>query len=277
MKVSYVMLQKIKESASYIANRIVKRPIIGIILGSGLGNFANEIITEAEIPYSEIPHFPISKVEGHKGALLIGNYNGVPVVIMQGRVHFYEGFGMEEVTYPVRVMKYLGIETLLLSNAAGGMNPEFSTGDLMVITDHIHLMPNPLIGNHIVEFGPRFPDMSEAYDKKLIGLADSVSEAMKLNIRYGVYVGVTGPTYETPAEYSCFRHIGGDAIGMSTTPEVIVARQMGIRCFAVSVITDLGIAGHIEFLTHEQVKQAAMEAEPRLARLFTGMIERYYY
>jgi purine-nucleoside phosphorylase len=269
------MLQKIRESVDYIVNTTRVRPIIGILLGSGLGNFADQITVDTTIPYSEIPHFPVSGVEGHKGLLLIGHYGGIPLAVMQGRVHFYEGLSMHEVTFPVRVMKSLGVETLLLSNAAGGLNPDFTIGDLMIITDHIHLMPNPLIDEHVDKPGPRFPVMSDAYDRKLIGLADAMAKELKLTIKHGIYIGVTGPTYETPAEYAYFRHIGGDAVGMSTTPEVIVARQMGIRCLAVSVITDLGIAGQIKFLTHQMVQATAMEAEPRLAALFGAIIMKH--
>lgn len=268
------MLQKIKESVAYIAKSTAIRPSTGVILGSGLGAFAHEICIEAEIPYSAVPHFPVSSVEGHKGTLIFGNYKNVPLVIMQGRVHFYEGFSMQEVTYPVRVWKYLGVETLLLSNAAGGMNPNFSIGDLMVITDHIHLMPNPLIGKHIAELGPRFPDMSKTYDKELILLANSIANEQNIRIKKGIFIGVTGPTYETPAEYNLFMLMGGDAVGMSTTPEVIVARQMGMRCFAVSVITDLGVFGKIEFTSHEIVQKAASVAEPRLTGLFKEIIVR---
>ncbi len=266
------MLEKIENSIDYIVKKTRIKPELGIILGSGLGAFTHEISVVDEIRYSAIPHFPVSSVDGHKGALLFGEYCKIPFVIMQGRVHYYEGYPMDEVTYPIRVLKRLGIHTIFLSNAAGGMNPDFSTGDLMVITDHIHLMPNPLIGRHIAGSGPQFPDMSQAYDKELIRLALSVAEELKLFVRKGIYIGTTGPTYETPAEYRLFRIMGGDAVGMSTTPEVIVARQMGIRCFGVSVITDLGVPGKIEFLSHEIVKEKASAAEPRLAKLFKEMI-----
>jgi purine-nucleoside phosphorylase len=266
------MLQKIRKSIVYINNRISIKPSIGIILGSGLGGFIEEFSIQNKIPYSKIPHFPEAGIDGHEGALLFTEFKGKDLVIMQGRIHHYEGYSMEEVTYPVRVLKYLGIDTLLLSNAAGGMDPDFHIGDLMIISDHINLMPNPLIGKHYSEFGPRFPDMSVAYDKNLIALAEKIAMELSIEIRKGIYVGVTGPTYETPAEYEYLRKIGGDAVGMSTVPEVIVAHQMGIRCFGMSVITDLGVPGKIEYLSHEVVKTAAEKAEPKLAAIFRKMI-----
>jgi len=268
------MWQKIEESAACIAEKTKLRPTIGIILGTGLGGFADEISIALEIPYSDIPHFPESTVEGHRGCLLFGHYEEVPLVMMQGRIHYYEGFSAQEIAYPVRLLSYLGVDTLFLTNAAGGMNPDFEVGDLMIVTDHINLIPNPLIGNNRIPSGPRFPDMSEAYDREMIALAGSVAGQLNIAIKYGIYVGVTGPSYETPAEYACFRRMGGDAVGMSTTPEVIVARQMNVRCFAVSVITDLGIAGRIEHLTHQMVQQAAMAAEPSLARMIKEMLKR---
>ncbi|MGD2034891.1 MAG: purine-nucleoside phosphorylase [Bacteroidales bacterium] len=266
------MLQKINESAAYIDKQSTLKPAIAIILGSGLSAFANEIEITKEVPFQNIPHFPQTSVDGHRGTLLFGLYRNIPLLILQGRVHYYEGYTMQEITWPVRVFKHLGISTLLLSNAAGGMNPDFETGDLMVITDHINMMPNPLIGKHEPAFGARFPDMTETYDRTLTELAFSSAKKLGLTIRKGCYVAVTGPTYETPAEYKYFRIIGGDAVGMSTIPEVIAAHQMGIKCFALSVITDLGVPGKIEFLTHEMVKQAAEAAEPRLAMLLKEMI-----
>ncbi|MBN1951214.1 MAG: purine-nucleoside phosphorylase [Bacteroidales bacterium] len=266
------MLQRIKESADYILDNISLRPVAGIILGSGLGSFAEEITILKEISFSAVPHFPAAGVEGHKGALLLGTLNDIPVVVMQGRVHFYEGFTVDEVCYPVRVMKYLGIEKLFLTNAAGGMNPEFEIGDIMIIEDHINLMPNPLIGKNEAELGPRFPDMSTAYDPALKELAGRIATRQSLKVRKGVYVGVTGPSYETPAEYKFFRIIGGDAVGMSTVAEVIVARHMGIKCFALSVITDLGVPGRMEFLTHDMVRAAAAQAEPKMAQLLKELI-----
>ena len=268
------MLRKIKESADLINNHFEFSSEIAIILGSGLSDFIREIECLKEISYKDIPHFPVSHVEGHHGSLVLARYNNTPLIIMNGRVHFYEGYTMEQITYPVRVLKYLGVNTLLLSNAAGGMNPDFIVGDLMLITDHIHLMPNPLIGHHIREFGERFPDMSQTYDFRLNKLVKETAMEQNLLLKEGIYIGVTGPTYETPAEYRYFRIIGGDAIGMSTTPEVIVAHQMGIKCMAISVITDLGIPGKIEKLTHKQVQKEANHAEPKLAKLIKGLIDK---
>ena len=275
MPISMTLLQKIKESADYIRSKIKVPPAAGIILGSGLGSFAAEVDEEISIPYTSIPHFPIAGVEGHKGSLLFGRLTGVPVVLMQGRIHYYEGFPMEVVTFPVRVLKQLGIRNLLLTNAAGGMNPDFMIGDLMIIQDHINMMPNPLIGENVDELGPRFPDMSEAYDPDLIAHALRIAEENGIQVHKGVYLGVTGPCYETPAEYKYFRIIGGDAVGMSTVPEVIAARHMDIHCFGLSVITDLGIPGRMEYITHQMVQKAAGEAEPRVAviiRELTGML-----
>jgi purine-nucleoside phosphorylase len=268
------MLKKIKESVNYINKNFSQQSSVAVILGSGLSDFTREVEVICELDYSDIPHFPESHIPGHRGSLILSLYNKVPVVIMNGRVHYYEGYSMDQVTYPVRVMKFLGIENLLLSNAAGGMNPEFNTGDLMLITDHIHLMPNPLIGKHIARFGARFPDMSEAYNPALNQLAVQTAAELDLELKEGIYIGVTGPTYETPAEYNYFRIIGGDAIGMSTTPEVIVAHQMGMKCMAVSVITDLGVPGKMEKLDHKKVQQEAREAEPRLAMIIKRVIEK---
>jgi len=212
-------------------------------------------------------------VEGHSGKLIFGNLNGKKVVAMQGRFHFYEGYSMQEVTFPVRVMKYLGISRLFVSNASGGVNPEFEIGDLMIQTDHINLFPaHPLIGRNDKRFGPRFPDMSDAYDKSLIGLADKVTASLGIKTVKGVYAGLTGPTFETPAEYRYVRAIGADAVGMSTVPEVIVARHMGIPCFAISVITDLGVPGKIVEVTHEEVQHVAAIAEKKLTRIIAEMI-----
>lgn len=266
------MLRKINDSVGYITKQLSFRPLTGIVLGTGLGAFIEEVRIEGEIPFSAIPHFPASSVAGHKGALLFGYCGEQPLVIMQGRVHYYEGFSMEEVTFPVRVMKFLGVKNLLLSNAAGGINPNFVVGDLMVITDHINLMPSPLIGVNDKRLGPRFPDMSDAYDPQWIKNAEGIAKNEGISLQKGVYVGVTGPTFETPAEYKFFRIIGGDAVGMSTVPEVIVARQMGLRCMAVSVITDLGVPGKIESLEHNTVQKVAMHAEPQLAKIYKGII-----
>jgi len=271
------MLQRIKESVACISKQTTIKPKVAVVLGSGLGNFVLEVDVKLKIPYSQIPYFPVPGVDGHEGALLFAFHKQVPLVIMQGRAHFYEGYSMDEVTYPLRVFKYLGIDTLFLSNAAGGMNPDFEIGDLMVIADHINMMPNPLVGKHMPEFGARFPDMSKAYDNQLIEQTFSSAKKLSIPLKKGCYIAVTGPTYETPAEYKYFRIIGGDAVGMSTVPEVIVAHQMGIKCFALSVITDLGVPGKIEYLTHDKVKEAAEAAEPKLAMLLKDMIQEIGY
>ncbi len=248
-------------------------PETGIILGTGLGGLVNEITAEFVIPYESIPDFPLSTVEGHSGKLIFGTLGGKNVVAMQGRFHFYEGYDLQEVTFPVRVMKYLGISRLFVSNASGGVNPAFEIGDLMILTDHINLFPsNPLIGKNDKRFGPRFPDMSDAYDKSLIALADKVAASLGVTTVKGVYAGLSGPTFETPAEYVYVRAIGADAVGMSTVPEVIVARHMGIPCFAISVITDLGVPGKIVQVTHEEVQHVAAIAEKKLTKIIAEMI-----
>lgn len=248
-------------------------PETGIILGTGLGGLVNEIKADHVIPYETIPDFPVSTVEGHSGKLIFGKLNGKNVVAMQGRFHFYEGYDLHQVTFPVRVMKYLGIKRLFVSNASGGVNPDFEIGDLMVLTDHINLFPgNPLIGPNDKRFGPRFPDMSEAYDKSLIKLAEKVAAAQGVKIVQGVYVGMSGPTFETPAEYKYVRAIGGDTVGMSTVPEVIVARHMGIPVFAMSVITDLGVPGKIVEVTHEEVQHVAAIAEKKMTKIIAQIV-----
>lgn len=266
------MLTKFKESTDFIIPYLPEKPKAAIVLGTGLGGFEKEITITKKINYSDIPNFPISTVEGHQGALIIGHINNVPVIAMQGRFHFYEGYTMEEVIYPIRLMYLLGIEYLFLSNATGGMNPSFKIGDIMVINDHINLMPNPLIGKHNPEFGPRFPDMSEPYDKSLIKRSLEIAKTNNIKLHEGCYVAVTGPTYETPKEYEYFRIIGGDNIGMSTAPEAIAAAQMKIKCFAISVITDLGIPGMIEKVTHEEVQKAANEAEWKISKIIQQLV-----
>ncbi|MFR9515357.1 MAG: purine-nucleoside phosphorylase, partial [Rikenellaceae bacterium] len=228
------MLEKIKQTAAYINERCQNfEPEVGIVLGTGLGDFANNIDEKYTIEYSEIPNFPVSTVQGHKGRLIFGYVGDRRVVAMQGRFHFYEGYGMEQVTFPIRVMKLLGIKNLFVSNASGGINTSFRVGDLMIITDHINLMPNPLIGPNIEELGPRFPDMHDCYNHALIAKATAIAEERNIKLQYGVYVGGTGPTFETQAEYKYFKAIGGDTAGMSTVPEVIVARHMSIPVFGV--------------------------------------------
>jgi len=266
------MLRAIKEAVSYIREKIPEPPDTAIILGTGLGKIVNHLQVEQLVDYESIPHFPVSTVEGHEGKLISGVLGNKRVLVMQGRFHFYEGYEMQEVIFPVRVMKFLGIKTLIVSNAAGGMNPEFEIGDIMLINDHICLMPNPLIGKHHTEFGARFPDMSETYDPELIQKARELSVKLQIPIREGCYVGVSGPTLETPKEYEYMRIIGGDAVGMSTVPEVIAAHQMGIRVFAVSVITDLGVPGKIQKLTHHDVIVAAEKTAPKLTELIINLV-----
>lgn len=249
-------------------------PKTAIILGTGLGQLASEITDSYEFPYSEIPNFPVSTVEGHAGKLIFGKLGGKDIMAMEGRFHFYEGYNMKEVTFPVRVMYELGIETLFVSNASGGMNPEFKIGDLMIITDHINLFPeHPLRGKNMPT-GPRFPDMHEPYDLKLIALADKIAEEKGIRVMHGTYVGVQGPTFETPHEYKMYHLLGGDAVGMSTVPEVIVARHCGIKVFGISVITDLGGFEPPVQVSHEEVQIAANEAQPRMTEIFREMIKR---
>lgn len=268
------MLEKIKETSEFIKSRVTTLPKIGIILGSGLGNLADLIEVEAEMKYADIPNMPISTVEGHSGKLIFGKLAGRNVVAMSGRFHYYEGYDMKQVTFPVRVMKSIGVETLFVSNAAGGMNKEFKVGDVMVITDHINLFPeNPLRGKNYDELGTRFPAMTHAYAPELLKLADDIAAEQQIRLMHGVYVGTTGPTFETPAEYEYFRVIGGDAVGMSTVPEVIVANHAGMKVFGLSVITDLGGKDITEVPTHEEVQQAAVKASPVMANLVTHMIE----
>lgn len=266
------MLEKIEETAAYLRKRGVTDPESGIILGTGLGGLALTIKNSFEIDYSEIPNFPVSTVEGHAGKLIFGELDSKKVVALSGRFHYYEGYSNEQVSIPVRVMKYLGIKSLFLSNAAGGLNPSFRIGDIMIITDHINLLPNPLIGSNDDRIGPRFPDMSEAYDKDLINRSLEIARKHDIKVQKGVYLATTGPTFETPAEYRYFRIIGADAVGMSTTPEVIVARHMGLACFAASVITDLGVEGMIEYTTHESVQHEAAKSEKRLSSIITDLI-----
>lgn len=267
------MLTKINDAVAFIKSKYSDQPQTGIVLGSGLGSFTDEIAIEAEISYSDIPHFPVSTVEGHKGKLIFGELGGKKIVAMAGRFHYYEGYSPEEVVFPIRVMKYLGIKNLFLSNAAGAMNPTFKVGDLMIITDHISLFAvNPLIGKNIDEFGTRFPDMSEPYNKNLIKKAGEISKNAGYDIKYGVYVGVTGPTFETRAEYKMLSVLGADTVGMSTVQEVIVAVHMGLPVFAMSVVTDLGIREEENVITHEEVLMAAKEAEPKLTHIFKELV-----
>ncbi|MCM1150743.1 MAG: purine-nucleoside phosphorylase [Alistipes sp.] len=265
------MSEEIKRTAAWIRERTSGfRPEVGIILGTGLGDFAERIEAEYSLDYKSIPGFPVSTVEGHKGRMIFGRLEGRSVVAMQGRFHYYEGYTMQQVTFPVRVMQQLGIGYLFVSNASGGINTSFRTGDLMVITDHINLMPNPLIGPNMAEFGPRFPDMHNCYDKELIARATAIAEQEGIKLQYGVYVGGTGPTFETQAEYRYFKAIGGDAAGMSTVPEVIVARHMSIPVFGVSVITNCGLSDEIG--DHEDVQLQGRKAGIKMQTLFRRMI-----
>ncbi len=268
------MLEQIKNSTTFIQNKISIQPEIGIILGTGLGGLVKEINIKHIIPYEDIPNFPVSTVEGHSGKLIFGELGGKNVVAMQGRFHYYEGYNLQQVTFPVRVMKFLGIQKLFVSNASGGVNPNFEIGDLMIINDHINLFPsNPLIGKNYPELGPRFPDMSEAYDKGLIEKAKQVASANNINVQEGIYAGLSGPTFETPAEYKYVFSVGADAVGMSTVPEIIVARHMGIPCFAMSIITDLGVPGKIVQVTHKEVQDVAALSEKKMTLIMKELMK----
>ena len=268
------MLEQIKNTADFLKNKTNFNPKIGIILGSGLGSFVDEVDIKFSFSYDEIPNFPISTVEGHSGKLIFGIVRGKEVVVMQGRFHYYEESDIQKVVLPVRVMKYLGVKNLIISNASGGVNPSFEIGDLMLINDHINLIPNPLVGPNLKELGTRFPDMSEPYCKEMITFAEEIAGNNNIKIQKGNYIGVTGPTLETPAEYNYFRIIGGDTVGMSTVPEVIAARHMKIKCFGISVITDLGVPGKIKIVTHEDVQNVANKARPILAKLIKELISK---
>ena len=268
------MYEKIQETANWLRSRMPSQPTTAIVLGTGLGRLAEEIAITLAIDYKDIPNFPVSTVEGHTGRLIFGKLGDRDVLAMQGRFHYYEGYSMQEVTFPVRVMYELGIKTLFVSNAAGGMNPSFKIGDLMIITDLINFCPeHPLHGPNFPT-GPRFPDMHEAYDHELIDMADAIAQEKGIPVQHGVYVGTQGPTFETPAEYRMYHILGGDAVGMSTVPEVIVARHCGIRVFGVSIITDLGVEGQIVEVSHEEVQKAANAVQPLMAEIMREMIKR---
>ena len=267
------IMKELKETAKFLKKQYKETPQVGIVLGSGLGNFVDEIDVEKEVAYGDIPNFPVSTVEGHKGKLIFGKLSGKTVVAMAGRFHYYEGYAADKVVFPIRVMKLLGVETLLLSNAAGGVNPSFKVGDIMIIKDHVSFFtPNPLIGKNIAEFGPRFPDMSEPYKKNLIQKAKAIALAHNFDVKEGVYLAVTGPTFETRAEYKLIHVLGADVVGMSTVQESIVANHMGIQVFAVSVVTDVGIRDDDNIITHEEVLEAAKHAEPKLATIFKELV-----
>jgi purine-nucleoside phosphorylase len=267
-------LQEINNTAEFLKSKGIPSGCVGIILGTGLGNLIHEITIELEISYEEIPGFPVSTVEFHKGKLIYGTLRGRRVLAMNGRFHFYEGYAMDQVAFPVRVMKQLGIEILLISNAAGAMNLNWKKGDLMLINDHINLLPsNPLIGKNIDELGPRFPDMSEAYDKKFLEKMSQLAQQLNILLRSGVYVAVPGSMLETPAEYRFLRRIGGDAVGMSTVPEVIVARHMGMRVLAISVLTDECDPDNLKPVDITEIIAVAGKAEQKLSTLFSAFVE----
>ena len=268
------MLIKIKETIEYLTGRIPFKPEIGIILGTGLGGLVNEIDIHHTIPYEFIPNFPVSTVQGHHGQLIFGTMGGKSIVAMQGRFHYYEGYTMQQITYPERVMKMLGVNTLLVSNACGGMNPFYRRGDVMLIADHINLLgDNPLIGKNADEFGPRFPDMSEAYSKELIALAERIALENKIHVHKGVFVAVSGPNLETRAEYRFLRGIGADVVGMSTVPECIVANHMGMKVLGISIITDECFPDALKPVSLEEVIAAANEAEPKMSLIMKEVVK----
>ncbi len=269
------LYDRIHRTADYLRARISSRPAVGIILGSGLGGLVDSVTDEIAIPYGDIPDFPQSTVHGHAGKLIAGVLGGKPVLMMAGRFHYYEGYPMHDVTFPVRVMKALGVETLIVSNAAGAMNPAYEVGDIMLIRDHINLFPeHPLRGANDERLGPRFPDMSEPYNLSLLSLAEEVAALQNLPVHTGVYAGLQGPTFETRAEYEWLNRMGADVVGMSTVPEVIIAIHGGMRCFGASIVTDIGIREQQNTITHEEVLEAAAAAAPKLARLVAGVVER---
>lgn len=269
------MWKLISETTEYIREKVPATPEFGIVLGTGLGGLAEEIKVDYALNYNDIPNFPISTVESHTGRLIFGELGGKQVVAMQGRFHYYEGYSLQQVTFPIRVMKMLGIKRLFLSNASGGVNPDYEVGEIMIMNDHINLFPsNPLIGKNIDELGPRFPDMSDAYDEEMIKMAQDIAAEKEIRVATGVYAGLTGPTLETPAEYKYVRVIGADTVGMSTVPEVIVARHMDIPCFAISIITDLGVPGKIKKVSVEDVIEVANRQEPKMTAIMKELISR---
>lgn len=267
------MREKIQQTVNYLKERTNYTPEFGVILGSGLGGFIFDIEIEHKIPYEEIPNFPTSTIEGHKGNLIFGKIGNKSVVAMQGRFHYYEGYSMQEVTFPVRVMKYLGIETLVVSNASGGVNPAYEVGDVVIIYDHINMFPeHPLRGKNDERFGPRFVNMSEPYNRKLIAKAKQIAQEQNLVVKDGVYYGLQGPTFETLAEYKMVGILGADCVGMSTVPEVIVARHMNLDCFGISIISDMGTEDGMDKISHEEVLKAVKKAEPNARKLIKELI-----
>ena len=270
------MWEKVQQTVNYINEKINFSPEYGVILGSGLGSFTDDISIAHTLPYEEIPNFPVSTVEGHKGALVFGTIGGKKVVAMQGRFHYYEGYDMKEVTFPVRVMKYLGVQKLIVSNASGGVNPNYKVGSVVIIKDHINLLPeHPLRGKNDSRFGPRFVNMSEPYSREMIKKAKEIAYELEVDVKDGVYLGLQGPTFETLAEYRMVKALGGDCVGMSTVPEVIVARHMEMETFGISVITDMGDEESIDAITHKEVLEAAKAAEPHVRKLISELIRRY--
>ena len=267
------LLKQLTETTAYIQSKFNSKATIGVVLGSGLGNFTNGMQVDCEIDYHDLPHFPLSTVKGHSGKLIFGKVGGKNVVVMAGRFHYYEGYTPQQVIYPIRVMKMLGVQTLLLSNAAGGVNTDFKVGDMMIITDHISMfIINPLLGQNEDELGTRFPDMSEPYNKEIISKAKIIAKDLGYDVKKGVYCGVTGPTFETRAEYKLIKAVGSDAVGMSTVQEVIAAVHAGMEVFAMSIITDLGIREEDNIITHEEVLAAANEAEPKMTAIFKELV-----
>ena len=270
------MWEQVQQTVDFIINKTNFSPEYGIILGSGLGNFTDDIEVEYILPYSEIPNFPVSTVEGHKGALVFGTIHGKKVVAMQGRFHFYEGYDMKQVTFPVRVMKHLGVEKLIVSNASGGVNPSYKVGSIVIIKDHINFMPeHPLRGKNEERFGPRFVNMSEPYSRKMMAKAKEIAIDLDIKVEEGVYLGLQGPTFETLSEYRMVKILGADCVGMSTVPEVIVASHMGLETFGISVITDMGNEENIDTITHVEVLEAARKAEPHVRNLIKQLIIQY--
>ena len=270
------MWNKVQETVEFLQNKGITTPDYGIVLGTGLGNLANDMVATCRIPYEEIPNFPVSTVKGHQGELIFGELGGKKVVAMRGRFHYYEGYDMPQVIFPIRVMKYLGVQNLIVSNASGGVNPNFSVGDIMVIDDHINFIPeHPLRGSNDERFGPRFVDMHEPYDLKMIAAFEQVAKNQNVAIQKGTYLALQGPTFETPAEYSMVKRVGADAVGMSTVPEVIVAKHMGMTCMGISVITDLGIEGQVMEVSHEEVQEVAKVAEKIVGKLVKEFIAVY--
>lgn len=267
------MWNKVQDTVKFLQEKGISTPAYGIILGTGLGNLANEINAQVRIPYEEIPNFPVSTVKGHHGELIFGELGGKQVLAMRGRFHYYEGYDIQQVIFPVRVMKYLGVERMIVSNASGGVNPAFSVGDIMLITDHVNFMPeHPLRGANDERFGPRFVDMHEPYDLKMLATMQAVADKMNIPVQRGVYLALQGPTFETPAEYRMVKLVGADTVGMSTVPEVITAKHMGMTCVGISVITDLGVEGQVVEVSHEEVQEVAKVAEKTVCKLVTEFI-----